>query len=69
MALDFQHLQSGLESRRSPSSMPPMTPRQSYAARTKARRHETRVSNVDCQYTTPQSNGTVRIVINLEKEP
>jgi hypothetical protein len=69
MALDFQHLQSGLEvaalAKFDATDDTEVVVRGTH----NGERYETRVSNVDCEYTTPKSNGTIRIVINLEREP
>jgi hypothetical protein len=69
MALDFQQVQSGLEiaalAKFDATDDTEVVVRGTHHGE----RYETRVSNVDCEYTTPKSNGTIRIVINLEKEP
>jgi hypothetical protein len=68
MALDFQQVQSSLEiaalAKFDATDDTEVVVRGTHHGE----RYETRVSNVDCEYTTPKSNGTIRIVINLENE-
>lgn len=66
MALDFQQMQSGLEvaalAKWDATDDTEVVMRGTH----NGERYEARVSNVDCEYIMPESNGTIRIVINLE---
>jgi hypothetical protein len=68
MALDFQQMQSGLEIAALAKFDATDDTEVVVRGMHNGERYETRVSNVDCEYTTPKRNGTVRIVINLERE-
>jgi hypothetical protein len=68
MALDFEHLQSGLEIAALAKFDATDDTEVVVRGMHHGERYQTRVSNVECEYTTPHSNGTIRIVINLEKE-
>jgi hypothetical protein len=67
MALDFQQMQSGLEvaalAKWDATDDTEVVVRSMH----NGERYETQVSDVDCEYTMPESNGTIRIVINLER--
>ena len=67
MALDFQQMQSGLEVAALAKWDATYDTEVVVRSTHNGERYETRVSNVDCEYTTLQSNGTIRIAINLEK--
>lgn len=68
MALDFQQLQSGLEvvalANWDATDDTEVVVRGTH----NGERYEIQVSDVDCEYTMPESNGAIRIVINLERE-
>lgn len=68
MSLDFQQMQSGLEvaalAKWDATNDTEVVVRGTHDGKP----YETQVSNVDCEYTTPRRDGTIRIVINLEGE-
>jgi hypothetical protein len=66
MALDFQQLQSGLEVAVLAKWDATDDTEVGVRGTRNGEQYEAHVSNVDCEYSTPNRNGSIRIVINLE---